>query len=189
MQEINVYIRGTAPLLMHSDKLADPLCEAAKEMSEISSKRKKTDADHRQMALLEWRAGMYHDEELGPYLPAEMLDKMLVVAARSRKRGKDVEAAARCKEDRVKLLYDGPRTQDALWGKQAQFAYRRSVVVSGRRVMRTRPIFRSWEAKYTLVFDEERLNGKDLIEFLQFGGRYCGLGDYRPRFGRFEVVF
>jgi hypothetical protein len=39
-----------------------------------------------------------------------------------------------------------------------------------------------------LRYDTEIFNADDVVRFLTVAGQYCAVGDYRPRFGRFEVV-
>ena len=67
--KVRLSIEGTAPLLMHNIRLADPLNPIAKAMKAISSKRKKTDDDLAQLARLEFEGGLYVLPDLGPYLP------------------------------------------------------------------------------------------------------------------------
>ncbi len=187
MKAIEFHVIGTAPLLMHSDKAADPLSPESKEMAPISKKRVKTEDDHRALAHLEWKAGMYFDATEGPYIPGQNIQKMLILAARSAKQGKAVESAAMVQDNTNRLVYDGPRDLEGLWKRGEEFQDRRSVVVSARRIMRTRPCFRQWELRFTVVFDESRLDEAQIRQFVEYAGRYVGLGDYRPRFGRFVV--
>lgn len=54
MQELSFRIAGVSPLLMHNGRLVNPADEYARKMKEVSSKRKKTDADYEEMGRLEW---------------------------------------------------------------------------------------------------------------------------------------
>ena len=65
--QFRITITGTAELLMHNARLANPLDSAAKAMKAISSKRVKTDEDHAEMARLEHFGSLYYDSEIGPY--------------------------------------------------------------------------------------------------------------------------
>jgi len=69
------------------------------------------------------------------------------------------------------------------------------VAVGGRRVMRARPKIMKWatEAEFilnTLIACPEDLE-QTLLDALAWGGKYCGIGDYRPErggpFGRFRI--
>jgi len=56
--------------------------------------------------------------------------------------------------------------------------------------MLNRPAFKKgWEAKFKiLILDEDRLPQKALGEILEYAGKFVGIGDWRPHFGRFEVI-
>jgi hypothetical protein len=53
--------------------------------------------------------------------------------------------------------------------------------------MRTRPIFRQWAATIIVDFLPDQLNARDVIELAEVGGRIIGIGDWRPKFGRFTT--
>jgi hypothetical protein len=66
-----------------------------------------------------------------------------------------------------------------------------SVKVGRVRVMRCRPHFREWGLTADGWLDEDQLNADELRVIVKDAGRLVGLGDWRPRFGRFnaEVEF
>lgn len=187
METISFHLRGIAPSLMHSERLADPLDPLTKAFREISSKKRKTDTDYEEMARIEFFAALYCDAKLGPYWPPQNIDRMFFDAAKLSRRGQDIKRALMALDDRVPLLYDGPRTPEALWADQS-FVDRRSAVVQRARIMRTRPIFREWQVKFDVGFDPEVINRADILAFARTAGQMVGLSMFRPRFGRFEVV-
>lgn len=65
---------------------------------------------------------------------------------------------------------------------------RRPEVVNRARIMRARPVFKEWELDFTMEIIDDRANISAIKEILQTAGLYYGLGDRRPRFGRFDVV-
>ncbi len=178
-------IRGVAPLLMHNGRLADPRDSLARELKKLSEKRAKTDADHAEMSRVEWFSSLYLHEGR-PCLPNEMIEAMLVNAAKQNRRGPAAKAGILC-EHHFPLCYDGPRDPQALWGDE-RFRLRVGVRVQDRRVMRTRPIFRQWEAQLEIQYLDEVLNKGDVQRLLEKGGMLIGLGDWRPKFGRFEII-
>jgi hypothetical protein len=180
-------IVGVTPLVVHSDRLADPLDEHTQAVAEISKKRSKTLADHAEIAHREFLGGLYLDPELGPCIPSENLEKCLVEAARRHRLGKDVERGLQIEETMLQLGYDGPRHPEELWGERTRFAYRKSVGVSGRRVMRTRPMFPEWELTATLIVDESLLDESRVAQIVEEAGAYIGLCERRPKFGRFDA--
>jgi hypothetical protein len=57
------------------------------------------------------------------------------------------------------------------------------------KIMRYRPIFRNWSLSATVVVNEDVVNINEVKKALVDAGALIGLGDYRPRFGRFNVEF
>lgn len=185
-QSIDFHVRGVAPLIVHNAQLADPLNEWAKAIAEISSKRKKTDKDHEELAHREFLGGFYLSEK-GPVIPGGNVERMLRDAAAKSKRGKDVQAGLIVMDD-VPIIYDGPKDPEALWKKRDKFSLRATVGVNRNRVMRTRPCWYEWELKFRVDFDSTVLNRSAIEEFVELAGRLIGLGDWRPKHGRFEVL-
>lgn len=178
---------GTQPLIMHNAQLSDPLNPFTKALAEITSKRKKTDDDHAEMARRECAGGLYFDPDLGPYIPGANIERMLLDAARMTRDGKTVERGLYVQSDKCRLEYDGPRDVAKLIVDE-NFRFRASIKVGQQRVMRTRPVFHEWALSAEGVFDEEQISPDRLPSFAERGGRLVGLGDWRPRYGRFTAV-
>ena len=87
MLESSYRLIGVAPILMHNEALADPLNKWARLIKEISSKRKKTDADLLELSRREWRGGLYYDNNNGVHVPARCIEAMLRDAAKKTKMG------------------------------------------------------------------------------------------------------
>jgi hypothetical protein len=185
MQSVDFHIRGVAPLICHNPRLADPLDPWTKAIAEISGKRKKTDKDHRELGRREFLGSLYHDGNR-PYIPAANIERMLRDAAARSKKGKDVQAGAIVPED-APIIYSGPTDPEELHDS-GKFVLRTGVLVGRARVIRTRPCFRAWELKFSVLFDEEILNRSAIQDFAILAGRIIGLGSWRPRNGRFEVL-
>ena len=185
METIKLKITGTRPLLMHADIFADPLNPLTKAHKAITGKRKKTDDDHEAIARSEWRGGMYFDDDVGPYIPGVMLEAAMISGGKLSKLGAQLKRSVEVINDRCKLEYDGPRKVEGLWSKG--FYDARSVKVSTSRIMRYRPIFRAWSAECEVAFDPESIDRSDVVKCFIDAGQYCGIGDYRPKFGRFAV--
>lgn len=175
---------GVEPLIMHNARLSDPLDDIAKKLKAISNKRKKTEDDHREMGRLEHMGSLYLDGEFGPFIPGQNFERMLVDAAKKIKLGTAVKSALIVETNVNPLIYKGPRTVDGLWA-DLNFVRRDSVKVGMSRVQRTRPVFRQWEVTADGYVDTEQLNPDELHQIANIGGRLIGLGDWRPRFGRF----
>lgn len=188
MKERIYRLNGVSPLVMHNEQLCDPLNRWAKAVAEISSKRKKTEDDLREMSRREWMGGLYHSKELGVHVPERCLEAMLRDAAKKVKRGKDVTSAL-IVLDPAKLDHDGPDSPDELWDAGG-YCLRASVSVNRSRVIRSRPRFPTWSLAFIVNYDETVLQASDIDGFLEMGGRLIGIGDWRPKYGRFtfEVI-
>jgi hypothetical protein len=171
---------------MHSGRLADPLDEAARELARWSGKRNKTLDDHRELSRVEWYGGLYVDTDGRPCLPGEVIEAALVEGAKAFKLGKASKGGLIVLGD-WPLEYDGPKTADALW-KHGGYLKRAGVRVKQNRVIRSRPIFPQWSCSFEVQWDPHAIKSEDqLLEIAESAGR-SGVGDWRPKFGRFEVV-
>jgi hypothetical protein len=187
MEQLSLKLTGTSPLLMQAETLANPLHELTKAHKAVSGKRKKSEDDHLWLMQSEWSASMYFDKELGPYLPAQNVEACIAEAGKINRLGKTIKQAVYVVEDRIPLKYDGPRTKEELWKCGNKFADVRGVSVSGKKIMRCRPVFLQWSLAFTLTFMEDVIDRHDLIRAIEEAGRRIGIGTYRPRFGRFDM--
>lgn len=185
-KELQFRIRGIAPLIMHNGQLADPLNEWAKALKKVSGKRDKTEDDHLEMSRIEFYGGLYVNAEQRPVIPGPNIESLLVDGSKVRKLGKKFKAAIISDGD-WPLEYDGPKTADELWADK-RFVDRRGAPVGGGRIQRTRPIFRQWGLRFSVSYLPSVLNPEQVKEALQAAGQLVGLCDYKPRFGRFEVL-
>lgn len=184
--DLTLSITGTAPLLMHNARLADPLDPMTRALKKVTSKTKKTDDDHLEMARLEFLGGLYCDPDVGPYIPGDNVFRALVDAGRKRKLGKKVTEGVFVTSSINPIAYAGPREPDGLWEAGGPFVNRASAKVGMARVNRTRPQFNEWRTEATLYLDTDVLDLEDLRDLVDIAGRLGGLGNWRPRFGRFE---
>ena len=185
MKTATYKIEGVAPLYMHNGQLADPLNKWAKLLKELSSKRKKTDADHEEMSRIEFLGGLYLDGDGHPCIPGECIESMLINGAKAQKLGAHFKRFVFCPDASCKLKYSGPKTAEGLW-QDERFVSRVGARVGTARVMRTRPYFERWAVEFPVVYDE--LNKNDIDSAVVEAGRSIGLMDWRPKYGRFNVV-
>ena len=123
-------------------------------------------------------------------MPTRNIHACLRDSAKRVKKGKIVDQAIVFENEAEKIIFefDGEKNDLKALFDSGQFMDRRSVGNQKNRVMRTRPRFNEWELHFKLAFDETSLSRRELLDILQSAGRYIGLGDYRPTFGRFEIV-
>lgn len=72
------------------------------------------------------------------------------------------------------------------------YCYRRIAVLhnSGKKTpdIRYRGCFDKWEVELQVEYDQNILSDSKVYNLFAIGGRQIGLCDWRPKFGRFEVV-
>lgn len=202
-QTCDFSIKGSAPLLMHNGDLSNPLNPIVKLMKQTTSKRKKTDDDIELLSKLEWLGGLYltnpitfdvkgnYDILLGAYsgepcIPSEVIESALIAGAKKFKLGVQAKAGMMLSGS-FPLKFKGSKPIAALFEDASFFDVRR-VKVQQSAIMRTRPIFREWELDFTINFLPDVLNLSQLFDIVQATGNLVGLCDYRPKYGRFEVV-
>lgn len=191
---ISFSIRSVAPLLMHNARLIDPMNPLVKAIKKLTDKKtKKTEVDIEEIARLEFTGGLYLDGTGAPAIPEECIEAMIRDGAKKTRKGKDVQSGILCQNKEgggcFPLVYEGPKTVDELWGDgHTEYVSMVPVKVGQARIMRCRPIFRSWELTFSLDYLPSVVNKSNIEEWLVTAGQICGIGDRRPRYGRFEVL-
>lgn len=173
-------------LVMHNGQTADPLNPFSKAMKQISGKRKKTDADFEALADLEFRAGLYLDEQQRVIVPGRVIEAAIAMGAKKSKEGKQALSGLFVDTDAV-LSYEGsPMSVDALV-KSPTHRLAVPVRVSTSRIIRTRPHFKNWSAEFLCSVREDVANDRALKTWVEACGALVGLCDWRPRHGRFAL--
>jgi hypothetical protein len=186
MIEFTITLTGTSPLLMHNSRLANPLDPATKALKKYTSKRNKTEEDHEQLARLEFDGGLYFQDGIGPFIPGENISRCLVDGAKLTKQGVKVTRGLVIKTDVNPLAYSGPRDEQGLWDKG--WRHMASVKIGTSRTMRCRPWFPQWSVRAEGMIDPSVLELSDVTGIADNAGAFIGLGDWRPRFGRFTAT-
>jgi len=174
---------------MHNGLMADPTNPYTREIKEITNKgsKKLKDSDYQNRDRLEWEAGVYWDDECGLHVPTDNIERCIQLGAQKSRIGKDVQAACFVSEEVVCLNYEGPKDKEKL-SKDVRFAIRKGVKVKQARIIRIRPMIPTgWSITFSVEYDESILNDQDLVKAMQDAGALVGLGDWRPKFGRFTV--
>jgi hypothetical protein len=182
--DFRITFEGTASLLMHNSRLSNPLDPATRALKRVTGKRTKTEDDHLEIARLEHAGGLYHDPDVGPYIPGENIWRCLYDAAKKSKRGPRVKEGVFVSSDFNPLAYKGPRDVDGLWADE-NFRLIVSAKNQQSRIMRCRPIFREWKTDAEGILDTNILDFTELQAIAETAGQLVGLGDWRPRYGRF----
>ncbi len=170
MKTVEVEIKGISPLL-HNRFPAEEFGENA------STKKKKVyvPKDEADKKLYKNLDGSY-------YQPAEHIFQSLVKAGvdfkfEGRKIFKDIiNSGIAITPENIPL--DCPFVIDE-----------RSVVIQRARVLAWRPRFDEWSVKFKIeIIDDDNIPVSTLNEILAHAGMRKGIGDYRPRYGRYMVT-
>lgn len=184
-QTFNVTIGGPT-LIMHNGQTADPLNPYAKLMKTITANRKKTDADYERLASIEFEAGLYLNKQKAVVLPSRVLESTIVEGARTQKEGQQALAGMFVDAD-AEFNYDGgPLSVEKLIASPDHRLVV-PVVVGQAKTMRTRPMFKDWTASFPVSINTDIANPERLKQWLEKAGGLKGIGDWRPRYGRFVL--
>jgi hypothetical protein len=190
MYKVNTAIQGVSPILQHKfgDATLDTLGENAK--------RRTAKADY----SLEWMATMYVSSNGLLFQPAAHIEAAMVRAAtnfiiKGRKTFKDAFKG---------FVYVTPDEIPHLWNGQPVTAPDESllieptenlsvsimrVVVNRAAVARSRlQVEIGWQLAFTIEVHDDSIAPETLRVVLEEAGRAFGIGDNRPRYGRFEIV-
>lgn len=171
MKQVEVEITGIAPLLQHRF--------STEEHGVNTSKSKKKVYDPKEEA----EKCLYRNSK-GIYQPAEHVFQSMVKASvdfkfEKRRSYKDIIISGiLISPEEISLITEGNYEIDA-----------RGVVIQRARVIRWRPRFNKWKLQFIInILDDENISIPVLKEILEKAGTTKGIGDFRPRFGRFMVT-
>ncbi len=186
--QLTLKLTGTTPLLCHNARLVDPDDDIVRDIKLITSKKKKTDEDRKQLGWLEFMGGLYVSDITGvPVMPTANIRRCLVEAGKTRKLGKQIGRAATFMEFETPLIYDGPK-EVAKLASRPEFRHRAVVRNQANRIIRVRLKFPQWELVTALELIEELLDPQEFRDIANLAGMIEGLGDNRVNgFGRFTV--
>jgi hypothetical protein len=190
MKRLTVKFDGTSALLMSCDKLADPLNPATIIHKELTSKRKKTEDDHKLIARSQWQGLLYWSDKFGAVIPTQNIRAAIIGGGKLNKLGMALKRGTLMFEDVVPLDYGAKLSIQELWDG----GYRdvRSVVVSQARVMCYRPKFIKWSLTFNVDYDENVLDKNQIQQSMDNAGLFVGIGGFRPEkggsFGRFKAT-
>lgn len=170
-----VRVRGTASLIFHRWSCDDV---AAKSAAKKGSKAKKED---------NIESYVYRDDAGEICIPGEYFRMAIIGAA------KFLQDPRSPRKSAMDLFKAGIATLDelcTLGSKDWDYLDRRRVTIQRNAITRTRPGFNAgWEAQFKIqVLLPEYISMELLNETIQKAGRLIGVGDFRPTFGRFQVI-
>ena len=169
MEKVKVKIKGIAPLLSNKFNIADNDGKAGRKDKQYVPKE---EADKL----------LYFDETIGCYAPSSWIEASIREAAKSFKQGRGsykntILSSVFIDQEKIPLK---KKTYDEIDQRFAR--------IQQNGIVKCRPRFNTWELEFDISFDAERISKENLELILKEAGAIKGIGDYRPKFGRFEVV-
>lgn len=173
--QIKVRIKGVADYLFHRFN-----CEDFEEKSNSrkgSAIRKTHDLENL----------VYRDEKGFLALPSEQF-RMSVIAAAKYKQ--DPRSPRKSAMDLFKASVICLNQYSSLNIKKWDYEDKRRVVVNRASIPRIRPAIKTgWEASFAIQIQTPDLISKELLlDTIENAGKLCGIGDFRPTYGRFQVI-
>lgn len=186
MYAVQTKVKGIAPLMQH--RFPMPEFETMGKGGHQQTGAK----DYRE----EWRQYLYTTSDGEVFQPAVHFEGAMVKAAAgfkiTGKRGKTYKDLF---QGNVFVAPDeilhGIKTPEILDtdGDKSLYLDMRPVVVNRARVVRIRPTFKpGWELEFEISVIDDQIPSEIVFDVLNLAGKTIGIGDFRPRFGRFQVV-
>ena len=187
MKTLKITLKGLTPLLMHSCEGVNPLHPITREMKQYTSKRTKTEEDLAIISDLEWESGLYYNDDIGVYIPAENVEASFIDGAKATKKGKDLQKYCSVLDFRIPLEYGSTKSKEEL-KKDMSFRDVRAVNIMRAKVIRTRPRFNSWKISFKYAYDETKIDLDTIKSAIEYSGSYVGICDNRPKYGKYSSV-
>ena len=171
MVTLDVVVRGTKPLLMHSP---------AALLKPKNRKIKSTDHNPEEEA----KESLYLNDEGKICVPS------LAVLSCLRKAAVNLKKPGSGKKTLKDYVYSGLSIEPDMIPLDNQI-YEidiRPVTVQRVRIMRARPIFKNWSLQFKITIQDPSTWDNGIVRsVLEDAGKYQGLLDFRPLFGTFKV--
>jgi archaeosine-15-forming tRNA-guanine transglycosylase len=170
-----VRVQGIADLLFHRWNV-----EAVEEKAKAAkgSKAKKTD---------NVQSYLYRNEEGEICLPGEYVRQSIIHASKFRQ---DPRSPRKSAMDLYKAGVFSLTLLASLGKTEFDYEHKCRVTVQRNGITRARPAIKAgWEAELQLMVNlPEYIRPQDLHDVLSNAGRLIGVGDFRPTYGRYQVV-
>lgn len=171
----NVTIMGAADLLLHRWN-----CESVTEKSKAAKNSKSKKSDDVESYV--WR-----DADGNLCIPGEYLRQSIIHAAKFKQ---DPRSPRKSAMDLFKAGIVVMTPLASLGVKEWDYLDTRRVTIQRNGINRTRPAMRAgWKAQFEFqVLTPEYIDQQIFYDVLATAGRLVGLADFRPTYGRFQIV-
>lgn len=203
LKTIRLRWTGIRPLLMSNPQTVDPLNKYSRKSQSLNNEKKQAkkktdnwDAIKRlesEMSENDFLASVYWNPDVGFYLTTDILEACIRAGAAKERKGKDVQTAVMVEADGgvvpIKTKRKHKSIDDAFL--DPEYLFRSPVKIppkTGSLVMKSRCMMPTgWQIDVEITYDDEIISKQALIQACVDAGALCGLGGWRPKFGRFTV--
>lgn len=207
MQELKINLKCFGlPLIMSNPRTVDPLDIYTIRLNELKGvqSKKRTEDDLKLIARLEWESGLYINNGFVA-IPTKYIESCLHQSSKKARKGQDIVQGVNMLDSFVQLKYSGLIMKNIVEAKALrdlpnitldeyfieEFIDKRIITnkKTGNAFCVYKPKFENWHVEnIVIVFDEAIINKRSIIERLEYGGKYLGIGSYRNfGYGRFGV--
>lgn len=201
MKTLKVEWTGIRPLVMSNPQTVDVANPYAKESRRLNSALKKARKKEDEDLLLElsvkqkrndFAASAYWSEaDQKFFLPDTVIMAAIKEAARSLKKGKDIDRAAFMEETEA-LITNVPQAKSLEQAYEIPELHLETPAKipprTGALMWKVRCMMPTgWTVRFSLTYDETMIAARTMLEILETAGLMCGVGGWRPKFGRFTV--
>ena len=174
---VDVTVHGTAKMLMHTWNI-----EAIYEKSKAKKNSALKKTDNVESYVLRDPSGRIVIPTLNFCASIRTAGKSFADPTSPRKSMHDRLRAIIFPENEFGLINDGVKEWD--------FIDRRRVVIQRSGITRERPgFYEGWKVTFRItILEPEFLPLPRLIEIMETAGKFQGLGDFRPTFGRYRIA-
>lgn len=172
---VKVKIRGDADILFHRWNVEGI---EAKSKAAKGSKEKKSD---------NIESYLYRDDAGNICIPGEYLRQAVVNAAKFRQ---DPRSPRKSAADLVKAAVINLTPLASLGISKWDYEHRCRVQVQRNGITRCRPAVKAgWECSFILMINLPEYVSQEMLHgMIADAGRLIGLGDFRPTYGRFQII-
>jgi uncharacterized protein YbdZ (MbtH family) len=199
MKTIKVKWTGIRPLILSNPQTVQLSNKHAVESRRINAllkaARKKQD-EHKlaeleqQQILNDWKASAYYDDKVNKFfVPDTLILACIKNGAMAGRKGKDIDRAVLITETAVHI--ETPTKHNSIQGYFNDPAFRLECPCkvppkTGALIWKARCMIPTgWSIQFQIEYNENIIADKSLTEALELAGANCGLGGWRPKFGRF----
>lgn len=180
LDTMDICIKGMTPIIFSNPRKVNVLDKKVKEYKILSNKKKKTDKETVELLQMEWELGIYFDDELGVYIPSEMLSAAFHGAATKHKLGPKTIGVVFNHHLGFSLITNNSKSFEKL-KHDNELKFTKPVKLNGKKsILCCRPIFRNWKLKFDIEIDKELIDIGEITTIFQTMGKRIGMGVWRP---------